>query len=266
MPASADGEAAARGWGLSGRQWLLVVLIGLGIAAVSVSYFLLNRPPPPARWPAFYAWDPRTGTLVGAGGPGAPPDYQAFVLESWLDAKIPYIPVLAIPYLSFLLLVPVFIPLVLLKIGQLRRFCTYGTALITSQLALDLGYILFPTTVLREPAAPSRFDGLVDLVRSGDQPFNGFPSGHTAWTTIAIIALWRSRRTVPRTAAALIPWLLLIYPATLALRQHYLIDVYAGIFVGFSCYWACLFLVERPGLAESGQPRSATVGGAAAEG
>ena len=25
---------------------------------------------------------------------------------------------------------------------------------------------------------------------------------------------------------------------------HYLMDVYAGIFVGFACYWACMFAVE----------------------
>jgi membrane-associated phospholipid phosphatase len=43
-------------------------------------------------------------------------------------------------------------------------------------------------------------------------------------------------------------WLCLVYPATVALRQHYLMDVYAGIFVGFACYWACMFAVERPRL------------------
>jgi membrane-associated phospholipid phosphatase len=250
VQAGTDSPAEVRPGRLDRRQWLLVALTGLGVLAVSASYYLLNGPPPAARWPAFYAWDPRTGALVGPGG--ASTDFHAFVLKSWLDAKIPYIPALVIPYLSFLVLVPVAIPLALLRIGRLRQFYTYGTALITSQLVLDLGYFLFPTTVLREPEAASRFDWLVDLVRSGDQPFNGFPSGHTAWTTIAIIALWRSRATLRRTAAVLIPWLLLVYPATVALRQHYLIDVYAGIFVGLSCYWVCLFLVERPALVASG--------------
>jgi len=32
------------------------------------------------------------------------------------------------------------------------------------------------------------------------------------------------------------------------LRQHYLIDVYTGIFVGFAVYWAVMFVVERPRL------------------
>ena len=44
-------------------------------------------------------------------------------------------------------------------------------------------------------------------------------------------------------------WLALVFPATVMLQQHYLIDVYTGILVGFSCYWACMFVVERPRLA-----------------
>ncbi len=32
------------------------------------------------------------------------------------------------------------------------------------------------------------------------------------------------------------------------LRQHYVIDVYAGLFVGFAIYWAVMFAVERPRL------------------
>jgi len=41
-------------------------------------------------------------------------------------------------------------------------------------------------------------------------------------------------------------WLCLVEPATVRLRQRYLMDVYAGIFVGFACYWTCMFAVERP--------------------
>ena len=85
-------------------------------------------------------------------------------------------------------------------------------------------------------------------VWGNDQPFNGYPSGHCAWTTIGILAMWRLRHRFPKTGWILMAWLCLVYPATVALRQHYLMDVYAGIFVGFACYWACMFAVERPRL------------------
>ena len=38
---------------------------------------------------------------------------------------------------------------------------------------------------------------------------------------------------IPKTAWILMAWMALVYPATVMLRQHYLMDVYAGLFVGF---------------------------------
>jgi len=58
--------------------------------------------------------------------------------------------------------------------------------------------------------------------------------------------MWRMRSVMPRTAAVIIIVMLLVYPATLMLRQHYLMDVYTGALLGFAAYWACMFVVERP--------------------
>lgn len=140
--------------------------------------------------------------------------------------------------------------------SSFRRFLTIGFALIFSQLFLDLAYILFQTNVLRDDVTvPDGFSGwLVTTVWGNDLPFNGYPSGHCTWTTIAIIALFRLRRVMPKTAWILMGWLCLIYPATVMLRQHYLMDVYAGIFVGFATYWACMFIIERPKLVPSMEP------------
>jgi membrane-associated phospholipid phosphatase len=229
------------------RQWSWAILVFAGIVVVSGTYLALNNAPPSWRWPAFYATDPGSGQLLQPiTGPGA---YQTFVLRSWLDRSIPYVPLMVIPYLSFLVLVPLVVPLMNLRAGSFRRFLTVGAALIVSQLVLDLGYLLFPSAVLRgEPAGGGLIGFVVDTLWSADQPFNAFPSGHVAWTTIAIISLWRLRGRYPRLAWGLIAWLALVYPATVMLRQHYLIDVYGGILVGFSCYWACMFVVERPRL------------------
>ena len=253
MPTSAAVAApadlnASRPSGVSRRQWVLVILTFVGIVAVVGIYLTLNVAPPVSRWPAFYAADPATGQLLQPiVGPNA---YQAFVLESWLDKAIPFVPLMAVPYLSFLVLVPVVVPLLNLVAGSFRRFLTVGAALIVSQLLLDLAYLLFPTTVIRDAAPGDGVSGfLVRLIWANDQPFNAFPSGHCAWTTIAILSLWRLRGRYPKLAWGLMLWLALVFPATVMLQQHYLIDVYAGILVGFSCYWACMFAVERPTLA-----------------
>jgi len=247
-PARHDVGETARPWALSRTQWIWVAIVLVTIGLVFYSYELLNGAPTANRWPGYYAARPTTGRLVQPLTGSEP--YQTFVLKSWLDAKIPFVPLLAIPYLSFLVIVPIVIPLLNLAAGSFRRFLTVGLALTVSQLMLDVAYYLFQTYVIRDVQAGDGFGGwLVNQVWGNDQPFNGYPSGHCAWTTIGILALWRLRHRFPKTAWILMAWLCLVYPATVSLRQHYLMDVYAGIFVGFACYWACMFAVERPKLA-----------------
>jgi len=233
-------------WRLSGSQVVVAIALMIGIGLVFYSYVALNEPPPPSRWPAYFAWSPETQSLAQpSAGPGA---YQSFVLKSWLDEQVPFVPLLSIPYLSFLLLAPIVVPLLNLRIS-FKRFLTVAIALIISQLVLDVAYLLFQTNVIRDVQAGDGVGGfLVKQVWGKDQPFNGFPSGHCTWTTIAICSLMRLRKAMPKTAWIMSGWLLLIYPATVMLRQHYLIDVYTGIFVGFAVYWAVMFVVERPRL------------------
>jgi membrane-associated phospholipid phosphatase len=237
----------ARPWDLSRTQWISVVVVLACVGLVFYSYELLNAAPPTDRWPAYYATDPATGQLVEPLTGTAP--FQTFVLKSWLDTKIPFVPLLAIPYLSFLVIVPLVIPLLNLAAGSYRRFLTIGLAMIVAQLILNVAYILFQTYVVRDVQAGGGLGGwLVNQVWGNDQPFNGYPSGHCTWTTVGIISLWRLRHRFPKTTWTLMAWLCLVYPATVSLRQHYLMDVYAGLFIGFAVYWACMFLIERPRL------------------
>lgn len=229
------------------RRWVIAVVVMLGVAAAFGTYLSLNFAPGQDRWPAFYAWNPATQALVS-------PDTgttatETFVLKSWADNLVPFVPIMALPYLSYLLLVPILTPILNLIAGSFKRFLTVGLALIVAQIFLDLSFWLFQTTVLRTATVPDGpLGALVHLVWGNDQPFNGYPSGHCAWTTIAIISLWRLRHRFPKTAWILMPWLALIFPATVMLQQHYLMDVYAGVFVGFASYWAVMFVVERPKL------------------
>lgn len=229
------------------RRWVWVVVVYAAVVLSFASYEALNAAPPQDRWPAYYAADPATGELVQP-LTGAEP-FQTFVLKSWADERIPFVPWLAVPYLSYLLLVPFVIPALNLAAGTFRRFLTVGCALVVAQVVLDAGFVLFQTYVIRDESAGGGAGGaLVRLVWGNDLPFNGFPSTHIAWTTIGIVALWRIRTRFPKTSWILMAWLCLVYPATLMLRQHYLIDVYAGIPIGFAAYWACMFVVERPRL------------------
>ena len=65
---------------------------------------------------------------------------------------------------------------------------------------------------------------------------------------ISIISLWRLRKIIPKTSKLLGAWFVLIIPATVFLKQHFVVDIYGGMFVAFATYWALVFLIEKPDL------------------
>jgi len=208
---------------LTRKEKLSVYLVFAGIVSAFVTYEIFNK--------ATYSYEP-------------------LIMKGWLDAKIPVVSIFVVPYLSFHILAALVVPLLSLKIGGYKAFLVNGVAIIVGQLCLDVAYAFFQTQVPRTPVSGnSPFDWvLVNVVYGNDQPLNGFPSNHVTWSVISIIALWRLRNRAPRTSWILMAWFLLILPATVFLHQHYLVDIYGGIFVAFTAYWSVMFIVERPKL------------------
>ena len=208
---------------LTFKEKLSVYLVFAGIVLAFVTYEIFNK--------ATYSYEP-------------------LIMKGWLDAKIPAISIFVVPYLSFHILAALVVPLLSLKIGGYKAFLVNGVAIIVGQLCLDVAYAFFQTQVPRTPLpGDSPFDWvLVNVVYGNDQPLNGFPSNHVTWSVISIIALWRLRNRAPRTSWILMLWFLLILPATVFLHQHYLVDIYGGIFVAFTAYWSVMFIIEKPDL------------------
>jgi membrane-associated phospholipid phosphatase len=176
------------------------------------------------------------------------PAYPPLIMRGWLDEKLPIVPIFVFPYLSFHLLAAFIVPYISYKVAGIKAFLVNGIAIIVGQIFLDLAYFLFQTEVPRpevSDASPLNWI-LVHVIWGNDRPLNGFPSNHVTWSVISIIALWRLRRKVKKTSYLLGAWFLLIIPATVLLGQHFLIDIYGGVFVAFSVYWALVFLIEKP--------------------
>lgn len=177
-------------------------------------------------------------------------NYEPLIMKGWLDEKIPVISIFVVPYLSFHILAAFVVPYLSLKFGGFKAFLVNGCAVIFGQLCLDIAYAFFQTQVPRTPITGRSFfdEVLVNLIYGNDQPLNGFPSNHVTWSVISIISLWRLRKRIVKSSWALMIWFATILPATVFLHQHYLVDVYGGIFVGFTVYWATAFKVEKPNL------------------
>lgn len=178
------------------------------------------------------------------------PISDPIIMEGWLDKKIPVIPIFTIPYLSFHILAMVLIPYLSLRFGGRKAFLVNGLAIIVGQFILDIAYWLFQTEVPRPTINGGGFFNwlLTEVIYGNDRPLNGFPSNHVTWSVISIIALWRIRTKLPWASKALIAWFILIIPATVFLKQHFVIDIYGGILVAFTTYWSLVFLIEKPKL------------------
>lgn len=208
---------------LSRNEKISVAAVFLGIVFAFVTYEIFNK--------AHYSYEP-------------------LIMRGWLDEKIPIVSIFVIPYLSFHLLAAVVVPVLSLRLGSFRVFLVNGLSIIVGQLCLDLAYTFFQTQVPRSPVAGNTFFDwvLIHVVYGNDQPLNGFPSNHVTWSVVSIIALWRLRRIAPKISWILMVWFSTIIPATVFLHQHFLIDIYGGVFVAFSVYWAMMFLIEKPDL------------------
>ncbi len=142
-----------------------------------------------------------------------------------IERAIPFVEGTAWLYLSLYLLLPL-APLGLATRRDVRRFAV-SIAIIAF---VSHGIFLFwPTSVARVDGAASDF--AYRLVVGVDQPLNACPSLHASLAVYS--ALWCDRLLRRREGAGLgrlglWTWTLAILYATLALRQHVLVDLLAG--------------------------------------
>lgn len=161
------------------------------------------------------------------------PTRDLHVLRTPLDAALPFVPLFAIPYLLYLPFL--LLTLLLFGVTTWSRFRVLALAFILASLTADLVYLFFQTSVQR-PSVPGNDLGaqLVHFIYAHDQPYNAFPSLHTAGATLCGIAYFRWRR---RYGLAVLPLVIAIIAATVLIRQHYLADVAGGLLLAGLAYW-----------------------------
>ncbi len=156
------------------------------------------------------------GTLI--------PGRAVFRPEVALDRAVPLQPAWTLVYFS--MWVSAFLPVFVVRQTELRRraVLSYLSVVIVA-FAVFLAY---PTVAPR----PTRVDGdgfLVWTLRflyDFDPPYNCFPSLHLAYATLAALTCARVHRGLGLFA---VMWTALIGMSTLYTKQHYVVDVVAGI-------------------------------------
>lgn len=160
------------------------------------------------------------------------PGRTLHVPELALDRAVPLRPAWALVYGSlylFLILLPVF---VVRQEGQIRRtVLAYLTVWITAYVC----FLLYPTMAARPAKVVGEGFAVWGLrfLYSADPPYNCFPSLHVAHSFVSALACYRVHRGVG-IAAALCASLVGI--STLLTKQHYVLDVAAGISLAWAAY------------------------------
>jgi membrane-associated phospholipid phosphatase len=111
---------------------------------------------------------------------------------------------------------------------EIRRYAVGFTLLTAASFAC---FCCCPVLGPRPAGTP--ISGMYGALVHLDLPLNSFPSLHMAVATYAACV---ARRFFPSLAIALTLWVLLIGYSTLALKQHYLVDLPPGIVLGWLAY------------------------------
>lgn len=148
---------------------------------------------------------------------------------SWLDRLIPVLPAAIWVYLSV-------IPLTALALWLPDRTTRWRIVVAAVFICILAGtvFLLYPTTIPRlEPLASGLTGFLWRSLYVLDTTNNAFPSLHAAFAMIAAAVLWRSGPFHRRIGAL---WSLAVLGSALAIKQHFVIDLLAGIVVGGLAY------------------------------
>jgi membrane-associated phospholipid phosphatase len=157
-----------------------------------------------------------------------------------LDRAIPLIPMWALVYGAlyvFLILLPIFI----VRQDEPIRRTVYAYLLIW--LTAYVFFAFYPTAAPRPPIVIGEGFAVWGLraLYSSDPPYNCFPSLHVAHSFVSALACARVHRTLGVVATVCAT---LVALSTLFTKQHYILDVIAGVLLAFAA-WA-IFLRKTP--------------------
>jgi membrane-associated phospholipid phosphatase len=164
--------------------------------------------------------------------PDLTPDRTPHVPEIALDRAIPVQPVWSLIYgalYMFLIVLPV------LAVRQEEHIRRTVLAYLTVWLTAYVCFVLYPTVASRpEQVIGDGFAawGLRALYDS-DPPYNCFPSIHVAHSFVSALTVYRLHRATGIFAAVCAA---LVAVSTLYTKQHYVVDVIAGIALAFAAY------------------------------
>ena len=157
-----------------------------------------------------------------------------------LDRVVPLQPAWALVYGSLYLFLIILPMLVVRQEEHIRRTVS---AYLLVWIASYVGFLAYPTVAPRPTEVMGQGFGAwgLRLLYSADPPYNCFPSLHVAHSFVSALTCYRVHRELGIGATLCAS---LVAVSTLHSKQHYILDVFAGIFLAWVAY--VIFLRNYP--------------------
>jgi membrane-associated phospholipid phosphatase len=144
-----------------------------------------------------------------------------------VDRVVPFLPWTVFLYLSDYLLIFVSFLLCRSKAGAIRFLATQLSVIAFATLMHWAVPIAFPRELYPLPPGLAALPALaMDLLRGFDAATSCMPSLHVAGAVLAALLIRRER---PKAFPWLLTWAAVVAVSTLTTKQHYLLDVLAGV-------------------------------------
>ncbi|ESU33853.1 hypothetical protein G3A_04220 [Bacillus sp. 17376] len=168
---------------------------------------------------------------------------EAVILSTNVDDKIPFLPVFILPYIIWYAFILGY--LIYFWYKDTRVYLKTLTMIVIGELVCFIIYFFFQTTVPRPNLVGNGIlIDLVGMIYSHDQPYNAFPSIHVL-TTFAIILGNINIRNKHIFHSVFVPVMgSLIIISTLFVKQHYILDMFASMFLTSFIYGIVFELYE----------------------
>jgi membrane-associated phospholipid phosphatase len=174
-----------------------------------------------------------------------------FTPELTLDRAVPLQPAWVLVYLSQWVFS--FLPVFVVRGHELRRRAVF--AYLTIVIVAYVGFLLYPTVGPRpaEVAGNGFFAWTLRELYGFDPPYNCFPSLHVAYSFLAALTSYRVHRGL---GIASLLWAALVGVSTLYTKQHYIVDVIAGMLIAYAAYALFLRSFSRDSIAAADRRRA----------
>jgi membrane-associated phospholipid phosphatase len=168
---------------------------------------------------------------------------EAVILSTDLDRLIPFLPIFIIPYIIWYAFILGY--LVYFWYKDVSIYLKTLSTIVIGELICFAIYFFFQTTVPR-PELPGQgiLIDLVGMIYSHDQPYNAFPSIHVL-TTFAIILgniHIQNKHIIHRILVPVMGTLIIV--STLFVKQHYILDMFASMFLTSFIYGIVFEVLE----------------------